>query len=115
MIKPFKHYSFWLPAMLFAGHQITQRLLHIPIPIADDYLDPFCFIPIALALLQIERHYLYKQDRLSTADAIVFTILAVVISEIILPYFKEDFVSDWLDGVAFGLGQGWWLLTRPPD
>ncbi|MGB3466215.1 MAG: hypothetical protein WBA74_13135 [Cyclobacteriaceae bacterium] len=110
MKKQLLHYSFLIPLILFLGHQLTQRVLEIPIPFADNYLDPFCMSALALHAISVERNWLFG-SRIDLMDMIIATLFLSVVSELLFPWLAPRFVADWYDVPAIFLGSLWFMLT----
>lgn len=110
MKKQLLHYSFLVPLILFLLHQLTQGVLDIRIPLADNYLDPFCMSALALHLISVERDYIFG-SRISLWDMIIATVFLSVISELLFPWLAPRFIPDWLDVLAIFLGSLWFMLT----
>lgn len=105
---------FIICCFLFGAHQALQKLLHIPVPFVDLYLDNLLAMPIILTLLLAERRILFKRGRsyrLPLLDVVVATIYVVFIAEIVFPLLSDKFVTDWWDVLFYGLGSMLFLLT----
>lgn len=106
------HFSFVIPAILFLTHQVFQKLLNIPLPLVDKYLDPFCFGALVPVFLLIERKSLFKQQKLSNLDLTILTLALIVFSEFILPAFFSKYSTDWFDVALIILGVLWFKLLH---
>ena len=109
---------FLVCSFLFAAHQITQRVLDIPIPLADAYLDNVLATPILLTLLVAERRLLFRRGEdytLTLAETVLATLWIAVVGEVLFPYFSEQFTADWLDVVFYLLGSVlfYFTINRP--
>tara|TARA_R110002049_G_scaffold304001_4_gene498821 strand:+ start:1305 stop:1655 length:351 start_codon:yes stop_codon:yes gene_type:complete len=113
MMKRLWHFSFLLPSIAFLLHQLMQKLLNIPFPIIDNYLDPFCFGALIPPLLLIERQLLFKQTEFPQLEFIILLLILVIFSEILLPLVSSNFFADPLDAVFILLGGIWfWNLGK---
>jgi hypothetical protein len=98
---------FLLFCFLFIVHQVLQKLLHVPIRFADDYLDNLLITPILLTFLVVERRILFRKGNgyyLSPLEVILATVLIAVVCELLFPYLSSDFVTDWLDLLFYAAG-----------
>lgn len=112
-MKQYWHYSGLIPISAFFIHQVLQKALHFPVPLLDNYLDPFCLGALGLNGLQLERRWFFDQPGLTKMDVLLATLFLMVVSEIIFPYFSDAFVPDWIDALSIGLGACWFLITCP--
>ena len=106
-LKPLYSAAFITCCSLFVAHQITQRVLQLPIRFADNYLDNFLATPILLTLLLVERRTLFRHGSrytLSVADVSVATAFITAVGEVLFPYLSDDFTADWLDVPFYALG-----------
>lgn len=105
--KPLYSAVFITCCILFLAHQITQRVLHVPIPFADNYIDNFLATPILLTLLLVERRTLFRYGgnyTLSVLEVCLATAFIAVVGEIVFPYLSQNFTSDWVDVLFYALG-----------
>lgn len=105
--KPLYSAVFITCCIVFLAHQVTQRVLHIPIPFADNYIDNFLATPILLTLLLVERRALFKYGHeytLSVPEVALATAFIAVAGEVVFPYFSKDFTADWLDVLFYAMG-----------
>ncbi len=110
MRKTFIHYSFLIPLTLFLLHQIIQKIAQVNLPFLDNYLDPFCLGALVIPLFKLERKYLYKSREISRLEMVLTISYVILISELILPYFFPNFVSDIWDALAITTGFVWFLI-----
>tara|TARA_B110000503_G_scaffold108355_1_gene162045 strand:- start:1641 stop:2033 length:393 start_codon:yes stop_codon:yes gene_type:complete len=110
--KVFLHFSFWIPAALFIGHQIMQKIIEIQFSPFDLYLDPFCFSAIAISLWTLERKLLFNQSTISKLEVRMLVLFLILYSEFFLPYFFPQFVFDLWDVVMILLGYFWFYLFK---
>ncbi|MEX2232312.1 MAG: hypothetical protein WD824_09135 [Cyclobacteriaceae bacterium] len=106
-LKPLYSPVFVTCCTLFLAHQITQRVLHLSIPFADNYIDNFLATPILLTLLLVERRTLFRYGRdytLSMPEVCLATVFIAVVGEILFPALSEKFTPDWLDVPFYALG-----------
>lgn len=102
---------------LFILHQVGRIFYTDTIPFVDPYLDSLLAMPIILTLLLFERRYLFKWKdyyRLNKLEIGMATLLIIFISEVVFPYFSEEFTADWLDVILFILGAVLYYLTINP-
>ncbi len=90
--------------LLFFAHQFTQKVLHLPIPWADGYLDPLLCMPILLGGYRLEQRWLFGRQRLSLFEVLAITALLSFIFEWIFPRFSSGFTTDWWDVAAYFAG-----------
>ncbi|MCO6476602.1 MAG: hypothetical protein J5I94_08265 [Phaeodactylibacter sp.] len=99
--------------LLFFAHQFTQKVLHLPIPWADNYLDPLLCMPILLGGYRLEQHWLLRRQRLSLFEVLAITALLSFIFEWIFPRFSSGFTTDWWDVAAYFAGAlGFYLFQK---
>jgi hypothetical protein len=110
MRKTFLHFSFLIPCILFLSHQITQKLIQYPLPFFDNYLDSFCLGALVIPLFQLERKYIYKSSKISRLEMVLVISYVILISELFLPYFFPNFVSDIWDALGISTGFVWFLI-----
>ena len=113
-IKPLYAPVFITCCVLFLAHQITQRVLHISIPFADNYLDNFLATPILLTLLLVERRTLFRYGHhyaLTLAEVCLATAFIAVVGEVLFPYLSDEFTSDWIDVLFYALGSVLFFVT----
>lgn len=95
----------WLAAVLvFALHQLLERVLHIDLGLLDSYLDPFLAAPVLLGFWLLERQLVFRQPRLSWFETSVATVVLAVIFEEVFPVYEEGFRKDVVDYCFYGLG-----------
>lgn len=110
-----KEIGWILPSSLFLMHQLTQKVLHISLPFADSYLDPFCLSALGLYAVQLERKWLFDYPKLAKADVLLIVTFLTLISEVVFPYFSNKFFSDWRDVLGICLGAFWFTLSPKPE
>ena len=106
----------WLMAagLLFMGHQLTQKVLGLYLPLADSYLDPFLCAPLLLSGLLAERQWLFGKGaayRLSLPELALASLLLVLISEWLFPKISAHFTADPLDMVSILAGTLFFQFT----
>ncbi len=104
-----KHPAFIICIALFAIHQLFQKIVAIPIPFLDSYLDPFLSIPIFLSLLLEERRWLLRQPdfNFTTLEVVIITTVLAIIFEEVFPRISDSFTRDNLDYVFYFFGGGY--------
>ncbi len=97
---------FYSALILFIVHQILQWGLRISIPFADNYLDPFLFLPIVLGAYLQERRLFLKNESftLDNFQLIGISIILCVVVEVVFPLINTEYTFDLFDFVAYGLG-----------
>ena len=106
-------------AVLFLGHQLSQKLLGVRLPLADAYLDPLLSIPLLLGLAWAEQRWLGWRagDEPFTAVEVAAMTLALAV------LFEEGFPRidparqtrdpwDYLAYAAGGLAYWWFSRQR---
>lgn len=111
MKKIFFHISFILPLLAFIVHQLVELYFKYPIPILDNYLDPFCASVLILHALAFERKILVDWS-LTLLDVIAAVALLALVSELLFPLFSHKFTADVWDVLAFACGGIWFILLR---
>ena len=99
-VKPFT----LLLLLLFLIHQLTQKVLELPIPWADSYLDPLLCMPLLLGGYQLEQRWLLGRERLSLVEVMAITGLLSFVFEYLFPRFSSGFTADWRDVAAYFTG-----------
>ncbi len=89
---------------LFLAHQFTQKVLHFPIPWADNYLDCLLCMPILLSGYRLEQRWLLGRQRLSLFEVLSTTALLALVFEGLFPRLSEGFTADWWDAMAYFAG-----------
>lgn len=103
-----------VPALLFTGHFVLERLLRISCPALDRYLDPFCYLPLLLTVWLIDLHWMFGLRRLSGPFTLVASLFLVILAEIIFPTMEPAFVHDLWDYPVYLLGLGYfWFFINP--
>ncbi len=92
---------FLLSLFLFLGHQLTQKVLHIPIPLADNYLDNLLCMPLLLPGLQLQQRWLFGRPKLSFMEILAATALVAFASEWLFPRLSPAFTADLWDVAAY--------------
>jgi hypothetical protein len=92
--------------ILFLFHQFFQKAIHHPIPIADNWLDPFLFPILFLPFFRLERQWLLRKPayRLSGIEIMGICIGLMLLSEVLLPWLSTRFYFDPVDLMMIGLG-----------
>lgn len=101
-----------MPAVLFVAHQVLQHLVMIKVPLADNYLDPFCFSAIILVTYEYERGKWIGHEPLLIFETIAWVIVLSVVSELLFPLLSSSFTSDWCDALAIAFGGLWFYLAK---
>ena len=115
MIKRLLHYSFLVPCVAFFAHQIIHKIVGLSFPLADNYLDPFCFGALVPPLLLLERKLLFNQTNYSKLELMLLLIVLVVFSEVFLPFVSDRFIADSIDVGLIVLGGGWYRWLGNPS
>jgi hypothetical protein len=85
-------------------NQITDN--NSKIDFLNYHLNDFLAVPIVLQLVLISFQLLYKNVNIYLGkDKILYTVIYIsFFFELLLPYFSERFVGDWLDVIMYCLG-----------
>ncbi len=108
------NWVFIVCCILFVVHQLLQKVLHISIPLADQYLDNLLATPILLTLLVAEKRILFRRGgdyTLSVLEVCMATLLIALVSEYLFPYLSNEFTFDWADIVFYALGSMLFYFT----
>lgn len=100
--------------LLFVLHQIAQKIMGLPIPLIDSYLDSLLAMPIILGLLLWERRVLFRKGnhyRLSGQEVTIATLFIAFVSEIVFPWLSQKFTFDWPDLLLYTTGSIIFWLT----
>lgn len=110
-MKLFFSIPFLVMLLAFLLHQLLQKVLGIRIPFADNYLDPFLFVPIMLHCHAVERRLINRlrdgpgpAGQLSRERIVAGTLLAILVGEWLFPALDSRFTADWLDVPAYVAG-----------
>lgn len=98
---------FLLVIGLGAAHQLTQKGLHLSLPLLDNYLDPLLCMPILLHLRRWEKNLGGPSDAfpaLPNWEIFLWFVLTAILAEIIFPALSKRFTGDSLDAVAYAAG-----------
>ncbi|MFC3198379.1 hypothetical protein ACFOET_12215 [Parapedobacter deserti] len=93
--------------VLAFAHQLTQKILAISLPLADNYLDALLFMPILLHLVLWERRAIFAQGGahvLHPLHILIILALASVFAEHLLPRWSARFTADVWDMVCYAVG-----------
>ena len=100
------------PLAAFLVHQLLQKELGTNILWLDFYLDPICLGALGLHSVLLERRLIFREPQLSLIDILMVVLLLAIASEVVFPYFSDDFVADWRDVAGISLGACWFVVTR---
>lgn len=101
-----------LAAALFLLHQYLQKVAHISIPLADQYLDPLLCMPLLLGIWQFEKKLLFNR-RITTLEIWTLTLVLTLLFEIGFPRMSpEHFTADWRDALLYIIGTVLYLIFR---
>ncbi|MCW5927001.1 MAG: hypothetical protein KIT80_08835 [Chitinophagaceae bacterium] len=98
---------FTIFVVVFVAHQLLQKVLKIPVPVADSYLDAFLFMPILLHLILWERRLLFKKGEsytLSYADIFILFVVVSIVCEYFFPKWNKQFTVDFSDVICYLAG-----------
>lgn len=92
--------------LLFLIHQYVQKVLLIPIPFLDNYLDDVLCAPIFLSFLLLERRFILKQKNytFSSLEVFIYVLVMGLIFELAFPVWSSAFTQDYWDFLAYYLG-----------
>lgn len=104
----------WFCFVIFALHQLTQKILDWKIPWADNYLDSLLCIPIFLGLLLVERRFFFgkvfsnKKNNntytFSLFETFIITLVLAIIFEEGFPRWSSHFTKDLWDYFNYFVG-----------
>lgn len=97
--------------ILFILHQLLQRVWSVPLPWADQFLDPLLCMPILLGLLQWEQRLLYRR-RLRTGDYWLLTLVLALLFELVFPRLSSGFTADYRDALLYFAGTAGFLWVQ---
>ena len=106
---------FWqVSFLLFAVHQVTQKVLHIDLKWVDSYLDPLLCMPIFLGFILAERRFVLKKWKTKTSHNNIYTfsnfelvVLVLTFSLIFeegFPLWSNSFTKDFWDYIFYAIG-----------
>ena len=101
---PFRTPLFLFSLVLFLGHQLSQKVFHLPLPLADSYLDNLLCMPLLLPGLQWQQRCLLGRPRLSFMEILAATAFVAFASEWLFPRWSPAFTADLWDVVAYLAG-----------
>lgn len=91
----------WMVSIIiFLIHQLLQKILLIPIPIADQYLDPFLSIPILLGAFTFGNQLMGIKipiQQLKAWEIGIITLALAILFEEGFPSWSADFHKDLMD------------------
>lgn len=104
---------FYVPLIAFIFHQVFQLGFRAELPIIDDFLDPFLFLPIILGLYLQERRWvlmdnLYVLDKFSLYG---LSLILCVLVEVVYPYLNDGYTFDIYDFPSYGAGAVYFQYT----
>ncbi|MCB9273996.1 MAG: hypothetical protein H6564_08135 [Lewinellaceae bacterium] len=109
----FRSPVFLLSLALFIGHQLSQKVLRISVPLADGYLDNLLCMPLLLPGLQLQQRWLFGKRALSAGDIWIATAFVAVVSEWLFPRLSVAFTADAWDVAAyFAGGLGYYFFQK---
>lgn len=103
---------FVLAVVLFLIHQFLQKILNVPIPVVDNYLDPLLMMPILLTCVDWERRVLFKKPSLSIFEIILWTMVISVMTEYFFPRWSHRFTQDGKDVLCYLTGSACYFLSK---
>ena len=94
-----------LPALLlFLAHQLAQKVLHLHVAWADDFLDPMLCMPILMGGFLYEQRRWLGRQRFSLFEILAITAFLSVVFECLFPIWSSGFTADWRDVVCYFAG-----------
>jgi hypothetical protein len=100
-----KNLLFTFCLVLFGLHYCLQMWLHIPLPWADNYLDPILMMPIVLTLYAYEKPLLQKPNiGLNLGEIVAITMVVAFVAELVFPRINAACVGDIWDILGYCLG-----------
>jgi hypothetical protein len=107
-----KTHPLFIPAfIIFLLHQLLEKIYHIHISLADQYLDPLLCMPILLGIWQLEQYHLYRRH-LNLFQIWSLTILLSILFEVGFPRFSSEFTADWRDVVLYFIGTTFFVTIK---
>jgi hypothetical protein len=102
--------------LLFALHYCLQIWLKIPLPWADNYLDPILMMPIVLTLYSYEKPMLQKPNLgLNLKEIVAITLVIAFMAEYIFPKINSACVGDYWDILGYIMGSALYFLNKNRD
>jgi hypothetical protein len=99
--------------LLFALHNCLQIWLKIPLPWADNYLDPILMMPLVLTLYAYEKPMLQKPDiGLTFNEIVAITVVVSFVAEYVFPKVNSACVGDIWDVLGYCLGSALYILKE---
>lgn len=90
---------------LFLIHQCLQKVLYVSVPVMDDFLDSFLFLPLVSHILLMQRYWFFGlRHPFSFYTIIAAFVLISIISEVAFPWLSSRFTADEWDVLSFALG-----------
>lgn len=80
---------------------------------ADSFLDPCCFVPVALGVPSWLARRVQPDLLLSWSTVAGFTLVWAAAFEWWIPGFDPRFTADPLDALAYAAGAGMWRFVEP--
>jgi hypothetical protein len=100
-------------SLLFAAHQLSQKVWGLSLPWADSYLDPLLCMPLLLTVYQIEQSWLWGRKKMPLAEILIVTTVLSLVFEVIFPGLSHRFTADMLDVAAYFAGALLYFRFRP--
>lgn len=98
----------WMTVIvIFIIHQLLQKILHIPIPLADQYLDPFLSVPILLGAFTFGNQLLGIKipiNKLTALEIGCITLAFAILFEEGFPFLSDEFHRDVMDYPMYFFG-----------
>lgn len=109
--------AIWIVGVAFIIHQITQKILHIAIPLIDNYFDPFACAVLALFIVEQEQKIIRKKPNYTFKyyELLGVALFIALLSEEIFPIYSSRFTKDIYDYFAFGAGALYFYSVRPKN
>ncbi len=107
LMKTLNNPFFWTLGSLFVFHQLSQKVLGLPLTFLDHYLDTFLLAPLLLTGLLAEWRDLYQLGDAYTFPLPVVGLLCLVLlisSEVVFPALSKAFTPDRYDALSIILG-----------
>jgi hypothetical protein len=99
--------------LLFGLHYCLQIWLKIPLPWADNYLDPILMMPLVLTLYAYEKPLLQKPDiGLTFNEIVAITVVVSFMAEYVFPKINSACVGDVCDVLGYCLGSALYILKE---
>ena len=101
-----EHLLFGSCLFVFILHQVLEKIVHVSLALADNYLDPLVCMPIILQLFVWERRILFSDPlyQIPILHCAGYFIVIAIVAEIIFPTISSRFTADFMDILCYAAG-----------